>query len=120
MIRQQRTGRRLETVVVLGLFLSILACASVGREFAVTSVPRIKIGETTQAEVRTMFGEPWRTGLEDGDRTWTYARYKYALFSSAKTTDLVVQFDEKGVVTSYTFNTTEYTEKDLKPPAEDG
>ena len=54
-----------------------------------------------------MFGDPWRTGIEDGKRTWSYGRYRYSLFDDAETTDLVVRFNKDGTVSSYVFNTTE-------------
>ena len=67
----------------------------------------IKIGQTTQSEIGKMFGPPWRTGMDDGDRTWTYGHYRYSLFGSTKTEDLVIRFDADDVVSSYTFNTTD-------------
>ncbi len=54
-----------------------------------------------------MFGEPWRTGIEDGKRTWTYGKYKWSAFGEAETTDLVVRFNQDGTVSSYVYNTTE-------------
>ena len=91
----------------LGLSLCALAlagCLTVGREFRSDMVGQIQIGKTTRDEVHRMFGEPWRTGLEDGRRTWTYGHYKYSLFGPARTMDLVIRFDPKGTVASYTFN----------------
>lgn len=99
------------THLILGLALLctpfFAGCATVGRDFPSYQVPRIKIGETTQAEIRTMFGNPWRVGIEDGTKTWTYGRYRYGLFAETSTQDLVVRFDDYGIVTSYTYNTTE-------------
>lgn len=95
---------------VIALTALPCGCATVGKEFAVKMVPEIRIGETTRAEVREMFGPPWRTGLEDGMPTWTFARYRYSLFGDEETEDLVVRFDTNWVVTSYTFNTTEHDE----------
>lgn len=92
-------------VLCLVMFLS--ACASVGREFPASRVPDIQIGKTTQAEIKAMFGEPWRVGMEDGMRTWTYGKYFYSAFSPANTKDLVIRFDANKVVKSYTFNTTD-------------
>jgi hypothetical protein len=83
-----------------------LACMTVGEDFAVGRVSHIQIGKTTQKEVRQMFGEPWRTGLEDGQHTWTYGYYKYNLLGASQTRDLVIRYDDKGVVRSYTFNST--------------
>jgi hypothetical protein len=84
--------------------LVLSACMTVGREFATDKVGQIQIGKTTRDEIHQLFGEPWRTGLEDGRRTWTYGHYKYSLFGPAQTRDLVIRFDPKGVVASYTFN----------------
>ncbi|MCG2746451.1 MAG: outer membrane protein assembly factor BamE [Desulfobulbaceae bacterium] len=87
------------------LFFS--GCATVGRDFPAYQVPRIKIGETTQTDIRSMFGPPWRVGVEDGTKTWTYGKYRYGLFAETSTQDLVVRFNDDGIVTSYTYNTTE-------------
>ena len=85
-------------------------CASIGEKFPVQDVARIEIGKTTQQQVLKMFGSPWRTGLESGQKTWTYGNYKYALFQDKQATDLVIRFDESNVVASYTFSTTEHNE----------
>jgi outer membrane protein assembly factor BamE (lipoprotein component of BamABCDE complex) len=87
-------------------FLVIAGCATVGRDFASARVPELKIGKTTQSEVMSLFGSPWRTGIEDGKQTWTYGKYHYSLFNEASTKDLVIRFDDRGVITSYSYNTT--------------
>lgn len=81
-------------------------CFSVGTPFATHEVGRIQVGATTRAQVERQFGTPWRTGREDGDETWTYGRYVYALLAPARTADLTIRFDRNGVVRSYTFSTT--------------
>ena len=86
------------------LALALAGCLTVGHEFPAERVGQIEIGHTTRDEIHRMFGEPWRTGLEDGRRTWTYGRYRYKLFGPTETCDLVVRFDPNGVVASYTFN----------------
>lgn len=83
----------------------ISGCMTVGKEFTTLRVEDIKIGQTTQQEILEMFGPPWRMGLEDGRKTWTYGEYKYSLIGPADTQDLVIRFDNQGVVRSYTFNT---------------
>lgn len=93
--------------LVMALFLSSVAgCATVGHEFPAGQVSTIKIGETTQNDIRATFGNPWRTGIEDSLRTWTYGIYHYSLFDDASTEDLLIRFDKRGVVTSFVFNTT--------------
>jgi hypothetical protein len=96
--------------VAIAFMFFFSGCATVGHDFNVSQVSAIKIGKTTQSDIRAMFGSPWRVGIDDGRRTWTYGKYRYSLFSQAKTQDLVVRFDDKGVVVSYTFNTTEHKE----------
>lgn len=93
--------------LVVVMFLLASGCATVGHEFPADQVvSAIKIGETTQNDIYTTFGAPWRTGLDNGMKTWTYGNYYYSLFSDGSTEDLVVKFDNRGVVTSFVFNTT--------------
>lgn len=96
---------RLMTVLVAVLVLG--GCVTVGEDFPVDPVSRLEMGATTRAEVREMFGAPWRMGVEDGQETWTYALYRYSAFAPARTRDLVVRFDASGVVRSYSFNSTD-------------
>lgn len=99
--------RRAGAAAVLLAGLVLAGCATIGRSFPTASVSQIQMKETTREEVRALFGEPWRTGVEDGLRTWTYGHYRYSLFGRAKTRDLVLRFDDQGVVVSYAFNSTE-------------
>jgi outer membrane protein assembly factor BamE (lipoprotein component of BamABCDE complex) len=92
------------------LVLFTASCATVGRDFPVSRVSDIRVGNTTQDEIRAMFGSPWRVGIEDGQRTWTFGKYYYRLFGQASTQDLVIRFDDRNVVVSYTFNTTAHQE----------
>ena len=103
--------------LVVGVALS--ACVSVGKPFPVEQVPNIQIGRHTPADIKKMFGEPWRTGMEDGETTWQYGDYKRGLFGSTKTRDLVVRFAPNGVVSSYSFNSDQPEDSNVKPkPAE--
>jgi hypothetical protein len=94
-------------VPALIILLAAAGCATIGHDFPVERVAEIRLQETTRAQIGEMFGEPWRTGIEDGQPTWTFARYHYSLFGQPSTRDLVVRFDDRGKVVSYTFNTTE-------------
>ncbi len=96
--------------LLLITLLSIMACATAGRDFPSTRVPDIETGKTTKNEIRSVFGSPWRVGLEDGEQTWTYGRYRYKLFGSSSTKDLVVRFNDQNIVSSYSFNTTDHKE----------
>ena len=99
-------ARRNLLVTALTVLL-VSGCATVGRDFPTHPVDQITVDETTRAQIQEMFGDPWRTGIEDGKRTWTYGKYRWSAFGEAETTDLVVRFNEDGTVDSYVYNTTE-------------
>ena len=92
-------------LVVLMLLLSS-GCASIGHEFPAGQISTIRIGETTQNDIYTTFGKPWRTGIDNGMKTWTYGNYQYSLFSDHSAEDLVIKFDKRNVVSAFVFNTT--------------
>jgi outer membrane protein assembly factor BamE (lipoprotein component of BamABCDE complex) len=95
-------------LVLLMTGATLLAgCMTVGRDFPAQRVAKLQIGATTRDQVRSLFGEPWRVGVEDGDPTWTYGHYRYTLLGSTRTRDLVVRFDRAGAVKSYTFSSTD-------------
>lgn len=101
-------GRLRAKAAALAFVASLLAaCATAGREFPDSEVPKIRIGQTTQSQIRSMFGLPWRTGLENGQETWTYGRYRYSILAPESTSDLVVRFDATGEVVSYSYSTTD-------------
>ena len=103
----------MRTLIALVLFttlsMSFSACTpTVGRPFPVNEVRQIEIGTTTKPQVRQIFGEPWRTGIEDGFRTWTYGEYHMK-----NTRDLVIRFDDQDVVKSYSFSSSFPEDKNL-------
>ncbi len=93
-------------VVMVGAAPLLSGCATVGRDFSSAGVSKLDIGETTKAEVRDLFGPPWRVGVEDGHDTWTYGLYHYRVFGETETEDLLIRFDENNRVSSYTYNIT--------------
>ncbi len=93
-------------VVLLTLSTMVVSCMSIGRPFPKESVRAITIGTTTREDVRKMFGKPYRTGLEDGQETWTYFYGKKQILEKSEATDLVVRFEDNGTVRSYSFSTT--------------
>lgn len=86
--------------------VAFTACAQVGKPFPEQNVLAIKKGVTTKEEVTRLFGDPWRTGYEDGEQTWTYGNYKYDVLGNKQNSDLVIRFNDKGIVSSYSYSTT--------------
>jgi hypothetical protein len=82
------------------------AAVNVGYDFPDEKVSTIQLGLTTKEEIRAIFGEPWRIGLENGQETWTYGKYSYRGTQETDAKDLVVRFTDKDIVESYTFSKT--------------
>jgi hypothetical protein len=89
------------------LLASLAACVTLGREFPKDSVNLIKPGSTSMAEIEKIFGNPVRTGIDEGKLAWTYLNYKGSLGGSFDGADLVVKFDDRNMVSSYSFNSTD-------------
>jgi outer membrane protein assembly factor BamE (lipoprotein component of BamABCDE complex) len=102
---------KLKTFILISVFLIVSGCATIGKDFSSENISRIETGKTTKQDIQDMFGEPWRTGVENGSKTWTYGFYKYRAIGDSSTKDLVVKFSKQGTVDSYNFNTTEPEEK---------
>ena len=102
--------RPLTTLMLLvSLSLPVTGCMpTVGKAFPVYKVRQIEVEKTTMAEIREMFGEPWRTGLENGGRTWTYGEYGVNI-----SRDLVIRYDDLNVVKSYSFSSSEPEDANL-------
>jgi hypothetical protein len=78
---------------------------SLGRRFDAGAVNTIVLGKTTEAYIQKTFGEPFRTGVDGGDETWTFVDYHFGVFGQQRATDLLVKFNADGTVKSYAFNT---------------
>ena len=104
----------------LAVVLSAAGCVSVGKKFPVEQVPNIEIGVHSKSDIERLFGRPWRTGLEDGEITWTYGDYKRSLGGETHTRDLIVRFNADGIVSSYSFSSDKPEDTNLqkKPAAE--
>ena len=100
----------LALILISMMIIFVSGCLTLGKDFSEANVSSITIGVTTKNEVRRLFGSPWLSGVQDGQPTWTYGSYDYSLFGERKAKDLVVQFDEKAKVSSFTFSTTDHDE----------
>ncbi len=103
----QKKGHSRRGLVLAGLLvLTLPACATVGRPFPSVELDSLVIGQTQAPDVVRLFGQPWRIGVDDGQKTWTYGYYRYSLFGPARTKDLVIRFGPGDVVSSYSFSAT--------------
>ena len=100
----------LRLILILTLVMFVSGCITLGKDFPEANVYTISIGVTTKNEIRKLFGSPWLSGVQDGKPAWTYGIYDYSLFGERKAKDLVVQFDDRGKVSSFTYSTTDHNE----------
>ena len=94
------------------VLLTFSGCMAVGENFRSDSFSWIVQNKTSKADVYKTLGEPFRMGVDAGKITWTYGYYRYSLFGSSVTKDLVIYFDPNGTVTTYSFSTSFPEEKD--------
>ena len=100
----------LTPILISLMVIFISGCITLCKDFPEANVSSIAIGVTAKNEVRKLFGSPWLSGVQDGHPAWTYGSYDYSLFGERKAKDLVVQFDDYGKVSSFTFRTTYHDE----------
>lgn len=99
--------KNLSRNICLCLFVLLLAgCMTVGHDFSAEKVSKIENGKTMRADIIDWFGTPWRTGIEDGLKVWTYAEYKYGATGQTMARDLVIRFADDDTVKSYSFSST--------------
>ena len=108
----QKNIKNITYVIILSftILFFISSCLTIGKNFPHSNVKSIKNGKTTKDDIRNLFGSPWLSGINNGELTWTYGNYDYSIFGKKKGKELVVQFDEKGQVTTFTYSTTEHDE----------
>ena len=94
-------------IAILLVAAALAGCVTLGRPFDAGRIKSIEAGKTTQSQIQSLFGDPFRTGVDAGDVAWTYVNYHFGLLGPQRATDLVVKFKPDGTVKSYTYNTTE-------------
>jgi hypothetical protein len=100
-----------------GLCVFCGACATLGAPFAFPGPDGVVAGKTTKSELIAKFGPPSRVGYEDGRQKWAYAYYHYSVFGPALVKNLDVVFDQDGVVSSYTYESSDSGEVQRQLPA---
>ena len=93
--------RKLACVVFCFL---LSGCIYMGRDFPRPRSEDIENDVTTQKEIFGYFGEPARSGLENGYETWTYSYQSYEFGQLRDLKELYVVFNKDSTVRSYSFN----------------
>ena len=101
--------RCIVSIVILGTVWILGGCATIGKNFNESKIANIASGVTTQADIKIMFGKPFKTGIQNSQLVWVYEYNQYYLVDNEASKDLVIVFDPNGVVQSHQFMTSEPT-----------
>ena len=95
--------KRLLSIGFLVLSLAVIGCGTSGKEFNADLFESIQNGHTTQQEVESMFGHPFKKGIQNKREVWVYEYNKYRMFGSDTSKDMVIIFDDSGVVENHQY-----------------
>lgn len=91
-------------LVVFALLAVLLAgCITYGNIFPTYPVATIQPNVTTQREIFSLFGEPYRKGIDNGLETWTYSYHYWELGVPKESRELYVVFNKDSTVRSYSY-----------------
>ena len=90
-------------VIVVGIVLISNGCGTIGKSFKTSKVESIVNGTSTRSDIKKIFGEPFKTGIQNGQPIWVYEDHHYSIISNDLSKDLVIVFGPNGVVQSHQF-----------------
>ena len=90
-------------VIVVGIVLISNGCGTVGKSFSTSKVESIVNGISTQSDIKKMFGEPFKIGIQNGQPIWVYEDHHYSIIREGTSKDLIIIFSPDGIVQSYQF-----------------
>ena len=96
-------------IIIFGISFSLYGCGTVGKNFNTSKATYITNGVTTQKEVKSMLGKPFKTGIQNGQSIWVYEHNHYSFIKENTSKDLIIVFDANGIVKSHQFMTSEPT-----------
>jgi hypothetical protein len=104
MIRAEKVKKnnvRMLNIILLISLLFVYGCGSTGKNFNASLYKNIITGTTTHKEIQAMFGPPFKKGVQNGSKVWTYEYNIYNSLGNNTTKDIVVVFTPSGVVKSH-------------------
>ena len=90
-------------VIVVGIILISNGCGTAGKSFNTSKVESIVNGTTTRSDIKIMFGEPFKIGIQNGQPIWVYEDHYYSIIRKETSKDLIIIFSQDGIVQSYQF-----------------
>ena len=90
-------------IILVGTILLPGGCGTAGKSFNASKIGSIVNGTTTQSDIKKIFGEPFKTGIQNGQPIWVYEDHHYSIISNDSSKDLIIIFGPNGVVQSHQF-----------------
>ena len=90
-------------VILVGIILMSNGCGTAGKNFDASKVENIVNGATTRSNIKKMFGEPFKIGIQNGQPIWVYENHHYSIIHEETSKDLIIIFSPDGIVQSHQF-----------------
>ena len=90
-------------IILVGIILLPGGCGTAGKSFDTSKVESIVNGITTQSDIKKMFGEPFKIGIQNGQPIWVYEENHYSIIREETSKDLIIIFSHDGIVQSNQF-----------------
>ena len=90
-------------IIFVGIILLPGGCGTAGKSFNISKIESIVNGTTTRSDIKKIFGEPFKTGIQNGQPIWVYEDHHYSIISNDSSKDLIIIFGPNGVVQSHQF-----------------
>ena len=94
-------------IILVGTILLPGGCGTAGKSFNASKIGSIVNGTTTRLDIKKIFGEPFKTGIQNGQSIWIYEDHHYSIISNDSSKDLIIIFGANGVVQSHQFMSSE-------------
>ena len=89
--------------ILLGIILLQGGCGTTGKSFNTSKIESIINETSTRADIKKIFGEPFKTGIQNGQPIWVYEDHHYSIIHEETSKDLIIIFSPDGIVQSYQF-----------------
>lgn len=90
-------------IILVGIILLPGGCGTAGKSFNTSKIGSIINGTTTRSDIKKIFGEPFKTGIQNGQPIWVYEDNHYSIIREETSKDLIIIFSPDGIVQSYQF-----------------
>ena len=90
-------------IILVGIILLPGGCGTAGKSFNTSKIESIVNGTTTRSDIKKIFGEPFKTGIQNGQPIWIYEDNHYSIIREETSKDLIIIFSSDGIVQSYQF-----------------